>query len=391
MPVAPPDPEQALLTPPDAEEATRLAYGIASAAAPPSGLTQLQRLLLEAIAKAMTEHPVSLQTFPNLSASELAELMRGRTLEFRSRIVQLMLLLALTLRPLPPEVVERICEYACELSVDDSMIDVAREFSAGSFGLAALDFERNGYTAAWHPDDASFLHSSRELQSAWDVSVTDPALARRWAELENLDPGTLGRGVWEMYQARGFEFPGVPGSAPPLLAQHDWVHVLADYGTIVESELEVFAFIARANDDLHAFSLLAMVVCLFETGYLRSGAGLFESNVGHLSNDAGHISVRLADAMYRGARCDDVATHSPGIDFLRMDWFELAGIPTEEVRRRFCIPAKSKDAVSAGSVGPWQPGGISPFQLNSGRAMAARLGRRYDAHGATPSPHAPAP
>jgi len=55
-----------------------------------------------------------------------------------------------------------------------------------------------------------------------------------------------------------FEFPGRPGSAPPLLAQHDWMHVIGHYGSTVEAELEVFAFISRANDDPRAFSLLAM-------------------------------------------------------------------------------------------------------------------------------------
>ena len=119
-----------------------------------------------------------------------------------------------------------------------------------------------------------------------------------------------------MYQARGFGFPGAPGSAPPLLAQHDWVHVLADYGTTVECELEVFAFIARANDDMRAFSLLAMVVSLFETGYLRTGAGLFESDPGHLSVGAG-MAIRVADAMRRGALCHDAVTGDDSIDFLR--------------------------------------------------------------------------
>ena len=362
-----------------------MAHGVASAAAPASGLTGLQRVLLEAIVPAMTDHRVSLVRYPRVSASELAEVLRDRTLDFRTRIVQLMLLLALTLRPLPPDVAERVAEYARELCVDDSMIDVAREFSSGSLGLAAFDFERNGYTATWHPEDAAVLHTSTELRSAWDVSVTDPDLARRWAELGELERGTLGRGVWEMYQARGLEFPGTPGSAPPLLAQHDWVHVLGDYGTTVESELEVFAFIARANDDLHAFSLLAMVVALFETGYLRSGAGLFQSSVGHMSADAGHLAVRVADAMVRGARCHDVVTDSGGVDYMRLDWFDLAGLDTEQVRQRFSVSAKSSGAVAAGSVGPWQPGGISPFQLNCGREMAARLGRPYDAHGASPT------
>ena len=45
-------------------------------------------------------------------------------------------------------------------------------------------------------------------------------------------------------------------------------------------------------------SLLAMVISLFETGYLRTGAGLFESSPGHLSSHDG-VAVRIADAMRR--------------------------------------------------------------------------------------------
>ena len=179
----------------------------------------------------------------------------------------------------------------------------------------------------------------------------------------------------DFYRSRGFSYPGRPGSAPPLLAQHDWVHVLADYGTTVESELEVFAFIARANDDPHAFSLLAMVVSLFETGYLRSGAGLFESSPGHLSRTG--MAERVADAMLRGARCEG------SVDFLRqVDWFELADLPVEEVRRHFGVTPKAPGAIAAGSVGPWEPGGISPFQLQSGMRLAELEGRHYDAFGA---------
>ncbi len=49
--------------------------------------------------------------------------------------------------------------------------------------------------------------------------VDDPELAGRWAAMEHLPADTLGRRMWEFYQARGFAFPGEPGSAPPLLAQ----------------------------------------------------------------------------------------------------------------------------------------------------------------------------
>jgi hypothetical protein len=188
--------------------------------------------------------------------------------------------------------------------------------------------------------------------------------------------------VWELYRARGFSFPGTPGSAPPLLAQHDWVHVLADYGTTVESELEVFGFIARANDDMRAFSLLAMIVSLFETGYLSTGAGLFEASVGHLSAD-NRVPVRVADAMRRGALCHDNVTGADSIDFLRIDWFELAPLPVDDVRARFGVRPKSTAAIAAGSVGPWETGGISPFQLNAGEQFAVRLGVPYDSFGAS--------
>jgi hypothetical protein len=188
--------------------------------------------------------------------------------------------------------------------------------------------------------------------------------------------------VWELYRARGFAVPGRPGSAPPLLAQHDWVHVLADYGTTVESELEVFAFIARANDDMRAFSLLAMVVSLFETGYLRTGAGLFEASPGHLSVGEG-MAVRVGDAMRRGALCHDEATRSDSIDFLQIDWFEIAALPLDTARDQFRLPPKHETAIAAGSIGPWEPGGISEFQLRSGRALADREDRPYDSYGAS--------
>jgi len=381
MPVALPTADEVLLTRPDAEEVAVTARGVASAVAPASGLTPLQRLLLEALFPAMTEHAVDLGDYVPMTAHELALALRRRDLQFRTRGVQIMLLAALVLRPLPPEVADRVAEFAAELCVDEKMVGVAHEFASGSLGLAAIDFDRNGYTGEWHPDDVAALHTSVALGAAWDVDVNDAELAARWEALESLPPDTLGRQVWQMYRARGFSFPGTPGSAPVLLAQHDWVHVLAGFGTTVESELEVFGFIARANDDMRAFSLLAMVVSLFETGYLRTGAGLFEASVGHLSSNTG-VAVRLADAMRRGAWCHDDVTGADSIDFLRLDWFAVAPMPLDEARARFGVRPKSAAAIDAGSVDLWSPGGISPFQLASGQRLAAELGVPYESYGA---------
>ncbi|KAA0021944.1 hypothetical protein [Antrihabitans cavernicola] len=142
----------------------------------------------------------------------------------------------------------------------------------------------------------------------------------------------------------------------------------------MENEIEVFGFIARANDDPRAFSLLAMVVSLFETGYLARGAGLFEADRGHLSRRG--MTDRLGDALRRAALC------AGSTDFLGKDWFAVANRPVAVLRAELELPPKSVEATAAGSVGPWQPGGISLYQLAAGRRLAEQRHRTYDPRGA---------
>ena len=320
MPVPLPTAEMLNLERPTAEEAQQFADAIATAVAGREGLLPVQRRLIEALVPAMTEHRVTLDDRPVFGPTDLAAALARRNIAFRTRIVQNMLLCALVRRPLPPDVADAVAACACELGVEEDMVRVAQEFAAGSLGLAALDFERNGYARVMDVElVTAATHESRSLDAAWEFSLNDADLAAQWEALESLPRDAIGRKVWEMYEARGFSYPGAPGSAPPLLCQHDWVHVLADYGTTVESEVEVFGFIARANDDMHAFSLLAMVISLFETGYLATGAGLFQSSVGHFSASDG-MAARLSDALRRGALCHDNKTGSDSIDFLALDW-----------------------------------------------------------------------
>ncbi len=385
MPVPLPSAESVNLLPPDAAETQIMADGVAAAVAGREGLLPIQRALIEALFPAMTGHAVTVGDSVRTTPAEFAAALARRDGAFRARGVQVMLLCALVRHPIPDDVAHNVADFARELGVDEGMVDVAQDFAAGSLDLAVHDFQRNGYEGTWNEQEsAAAVHSSRVLHDAWAFSEADPDLAAQWASLEKLPPDAIGRKVWELYQARGFTFPGLPGSAPPLLAQHDWVHVLADYGTTVESEVEVFGFIARANDDMHAFSLLAMVISLFETGYLTAGAGLFQASPGHFSSSP-HMADRLSDALRRGALCHDETTGATSIDFLTLDWFSVAHVPCGQLRQRFNLVPKSRKALAAGSVGPWQPGGISPFQMNSGQEMAARAGVPYDAHGASVS------
>jgi hypothetical protein len=372
MPVPLPDAATLGTDPPDAVEAQHIARGIVAAATGTGGLTDLQRVLVESVALSMTGFPVTSEV-DDITPDEFALGLAHRDAGFRIRILQLMILTALVVRPLPDTIAARLDDFAGALSVGDGMLDVVHDFATESFGLAAVDFDRNGYTREWSHEHRTVLHTSSELEDAWSTSTHDPELAGRWCALERLPEDTLGHRISQLYRARGFVYPGRPGSAPPLLAQHDWVHVLADYGTCVESELEVFAFIARANDDPRGFGLLAMVVSLFETGALAQGAGLFEAHPGQLSHTG--VAVRLADAMRRGALVR-------GIDFMAVDWFDVAALPVAEARDHFRVAPKAEAAIAAGSVGPWEPGGISEFQLHEGRRRAEAGGTPYDAFGA---------
>jgi hypothetical protein len=373
VPVPLPSETEVKLTRPDATEVAWLGRGIVTAVRPSTGHTQLQDLLLKAVFESMTGFSIDPDAIEPIDAEEFATGLAKRNLEFRTRIVQVMLLGELILMPLPDEVSERVERFAAALGVDEGMIDVARDFAKGSMGLALVDFDRNGYTANWDEARCDMLHTTAHLEEAWQMAPSDPELAARWAALEQYPPGSLGRRVSEFYRSRGFMYPGLPGSAPPYLAQHDWVHILADYGTTVESELEVFGLIGRAIPDFKGFSLLAMVVSLFETGYLPSAAGLFQADKGHLSRKG--MPERLGDAMRRGALC--------GKDLMGIDWFSYADAPVVEVRRMLNVVAKGPAALVNGSVGPWEHGGISPYQANSGRKLAESEGRVYESYGAS--------
>ena len=61
----------------------------------------------------------------------------------------------------------------------------------------------------------------------------------------------------------------------------------------------------------------------------------------------------------------------------------MADRDIDEVRSLMGLPAKSSVTLEHGSVGPWDEGGITSFQLSAGRSLAAELGEEYDSFGAS--------
>ena len=340
-----------------------VARGIATAVAPDGGLADIQATLLGAVTEALTDQTIDYRTLEPLDADGLADRIGDRGLDYRQRIVHHMVLGELVLRPLPLEVGIRVAEYAKALGVEDRFVRVARRYAQGAFGLAWKDLKRSGFTENWESVKLDQLRTASDIDDPFGRSDEDHELAERWRAFEHLGRGTLGRRVWEMYHGRKFSLPGTADGASAYLAQHDFVHVLADYGTDLRGEIEVFAFIGRADPDPKGFAWLATVIGLFETGYIAS-TGFFDSDTKEPAVQAPGMTTRLADAVRRGKH----VASTVNCDLFEIDYHELAAIPVAEVRRMLDIPEKSPRAIEAGSVGAFALDGMSATQ----RAAATR-------------------
>ncbi len=315
----------------DAAEVHLVARGIATAVSPAEGLTDVQAQLLGAIAKALTGRDVDYHDLEPLGPDDLVAVLADRDIDYRRRIVQHMVLGELVLRPLPIEVAARVARYAETLGVTDQFVRVARRYAQGAYGLAWIDLRRSGFVEHVVESAGPAEPTSAPpgiAPAAFEPATVDPELEAQWAAFADLPDGTLGRAVSDVYASRGFALPGSPGGAPKYLAQHDFVHVLADYGTNVRGELEVFAFIGRADPDPKGFAWLATLIGLFETGYIET-TGFFERDIRERNIQAPGMDQRLADAIRRGK----VVCDFYGTDLFEVDYSQLVDQPVPDVRR----------------------------------------------------------
>jgi hypothetical protein len=339
------------------DEAVLIARGIASAVASGGALTAVQVSLLTEVTDALLDVRVDFATLESLGVDALAELLAGQPEDFRRRVVHQMVLGELILRPIPPEVARRVAAYAEALGISDDFVRIARRYAQGAFGLAWLDLHRSGFAEHWENARMDQLKTNVRLEDQLAAGVEDLDLAEVWLTFQHLAPGTLGRGVWDMYRSRGFGLPGSKGGASAYLAQHDFVHVLADYGTNLNGELEVFSLIATADPDPKGFAWVATLVGLFETGYVAD-AGFFSGDLEERRLDSVEMHVRISDAMRRGRVLRDrLAT-----DLLEIDYHEFAAQPVDVVRAELGLESKSSRAIRMGSPGVLDLAGMSRIQ-----------------------------
>lgn len=320
----------------------------------PSGV--MQQELLHAIGSSL----LAVEARPEASVDlpgELAPLFSDVPEPTRHRIFHLFVLAEVIADPLPQETTQALKDVATALKINDEFIEVVRDYSQGAYAIAASDLHRKGYLG--NPEivrkGSEAMRVNKILTDPFENDESDPELLKQWQGLEFCPVGSLGREIWEYYVGRGFVFTGQKGSVNPTIAQHDWIHVLADYATTIEGELEVFSFIGSAIPDPQGFSFLVSIIGLFETARLESWAG------GVLNADRGHLEIpgmpeRVADAIRRGRICNRDVMYG-------IDYFEYKDLPIDQVRDLLGFSPKASELSSPGI---WHPEGITSFQREHG-------------------------
>jgi len=253
----------------------------------------------------------------------------------RDELIQLMVVMEALCSPLPRRLEESVARWAAALHVHERALTYVRELARGEMAKAVHDFYRLNWIGDLDrrsPEFRALLRRVGDKAYALTAEV-DEAEATRWQRLGAHPTGSIGRTLWEFYSARGFKFPGQAGAVNAAVAQHDWLHVLGDYGTTPLGEIEVLSFQAAATRTPGAMLGLVGGIALFDSGLMPASLIVRDQAVHALSMPG--ATDRMADAVARGAACRTDL-------LLDVDFFEHAGEPLEAVRAHFGIPRKSQ-------------------------------------------------
>ena len=286
----------------------------------------LQPLLLQLLVERLLEVPVDLQRVQPVTPEAVAAALPDP--EQRRELIELMVLLEMVCRPIPELLQASVECWSVALGVDDRALHLVRDLTRGAQARATADFYRLNWIG--EGDDQQDPRFQVLLQHygtpAYALTLEpDPAEQQRWAALEHCAAGSLGRGLWDFYQQRGFRLPGEVGAANAALAHHDWVHLVAGFDTTPIGELEVTAFMAAASRSTGAMLGFLGAVSIYETGLLQSV--VLQRSYPHTLGDP-ESRDRLVEAIRRGSVC-------PVDPLLEVDYFALANQPLAAVRRRW--------------------------------------------------------
>lgn len=289
--------------------------------------TDLQHRILTAVVRAVDPSAPDTRTVEPWPAADVVAAMAD--VHARDELAHLVVVLEMTMHPLPREVELHVEGYLRELGVEVPYVALCRDTAQGRLAALHADFIRNSWTTEETVKGVlggRLVRLARSKLAYYGVGG-DEEIAQRWRGLGRCPDGSWGQAVHRFYEAHGFAFPGEPHGIYEIGARHDWVHVLCDYGTAPEGEIDVFAFIAATMEDPKGFVQFLFTLALFQNATISTVGGkkVLIARADTLDDD--RAAERLADAFARASACTvDVMAHDPfdfadeALDALRGRW-----------------------------------------------------------------------
>ena len=289
-----------------------------------------QRALMEAAKRVILHIDADIDSLPPLTP---AELVAGfPTSDLRRQFVNGMLVVALADGVPARETVAEVEAFAKALGIGAPELHDLRLLADDHMTLFKLDVLRRGQIAdimknqLQQKGPLSFAKSVLTLRGV----IEDKALAARYRAWEKLPQDTLGHNLFAFYDKNGFSVPGERGGFPESGLWHDFSHVLGDYGTEPEGEVQVASFSA-GHKKHEPFYMIMFSVLIFSTGInMRPTAEGF-TTVGVLGKPG--VAELMFAAIERGAKVNTDLSD-------KWDYWPLVELPIDEVRRRLNIVPK---------------------------------------------------
>ncbi len=289
-----------------------------------------QRAVMAAAQKVILRLDVDIDALPPIAPDELAAGFQDTDL--RRQFVNGMLVVALADGVPSRETVAKVEELAGALGVRTPELTDLRRLAEQHMLVFKLDFLRRSQVADIMKDQ---LEQKGPLGLAKSVLtmrglMEDPALAARYRAWDKLPADTLGHSLIAFYRKNGFSLPGERKGFPEAGLYHDLCHVLGDYGTDPEGEVQVAAFTAGFKQT-RPFYVVLFAVLIFSTGVNMRPSNEDFTTTGVLGKPG--VAERMFAAIERGAQVNlDLSD--------KWDYWAYVGLPLDEVRRRLNIVPK---------------------------------------------------
>jgi hypothetical protein len=283
-------------------------------------LHDLERGFIEAVQSHVLHTDFDVDALAPIDGKELASIVPPG--EYRDRILRSAVMAALIDTEASSAELTIIRDYAKAFDIDDKPVDELQRVVEGRLALFRFDIARRSFVGKRFEQHLAKkgLRCLAQVIAAF-AGFENREIAARYRKTKQCAPGSLGRGYYEYMDQNGFGMPGEKGAAPEPVVFHDCMHVLGDYDTTPEEEVEVVSFQAGFQNYDPFFTVLG-VVAQFHLGIRLSPV----ASIDKLRVDP----EKMVRAYVRGTKVN----RDLSVDWFAQDYFD---VPIAELRERYNV------------------------------------------------------